>query len=120
MAYLQFEAMEVPRVKTKKSLAYIDHNMLQEGPENMDDHRYIQSVAKSTASFIPNRGNGICHQVQIERFGVPGDTRWDQTATLPLAAACISGPLVPAVWTWRWPWPVTLTISPCPKGLRLN
>ncbi len=74
MAYLQFEAMEVPRVKTKKSLAYIDHNMLQEGPENMDDHRYIQSVAKKHGVFYSKPGNGICHQVQIERFGVPGDT----------------------------------------------
>lgn len=74
MAYLQFEAMEVPRVKTKKSLAYIDHNMLQEGPENMDDHRYIQSVAKKHGVYYSKPGNGICHQVQIERFGVPGDT----------------------------------------------
>lgn len=74
MAYLQFEAMEVPRVKTKKSLAYIDHNMLQEGPENMDDHRYIQSVAKKHGIYFSKPGNGICHQVQIERFGVPGDT----------------------------------------------
>ncbi|MGL4607513.1 MAG: aconitate hydratase [Eubacteriaceae bacterium] len=74
MAYLQFEAMEVPRVKTKKSLAYIDHNMLQEGPENMDDHRYIQSVTKKHGIYFSKPGNGICHQVQIERFGVPGDT----------------------------------------------
>lgn len=74
MAYLQFEAMEIPRVKTKKSLAYIDHNMLQEGPENMDDHRYIQSVTKKHGVFYSKPGNGICHQVQIERFGVPGDT----------------------------------------------
>lgn len=74
MAYLQFEAMGIPRVKTKKSLAYIDHNMLQEGPENMDDHLYIQSVAKKHGIYYSRPGNGICHQVQIERFGVPGDT----------------------------------------------
>ncbi|MGV8906581.1 MAG: aconitate hydratase [Acetobacterium sp.] len=74
MAYLQFEAMGIPRVKTKKSLAYIDHNMLQEGPENMDDHLYIQSVAKKYGIYYSRPGNGICHQVQIERFGVPGDT----------------------------------------------
>jgi len=74
MAYLQFEAMEVPRVKTKRSLAYIDHNMLQEGPENMDDHRYIQSVTKKHGVYFSRPGNGICHQVEIERFGVPGDT----------------------------------------------
>lgn len=74
MAYMQLEAMEVDCVKTKRSLAYIDHNMLQEGPENMDDHRYIQSVAKKHGVYFSKPGNGICHQVEIERFGVPGQT----------------------------------------------
>ena len=74
MAYLQFEAMDVPRVKTKKSLAYIDHNMLQEGPENMDDHLFIQSIAKKHGIYYSKPGNGICHQVHIERFGIPGET----------------------------------------------
>lgn len=74
MAYMQLEAMEVPRVKTKRSLAYIDHNMLQEGPENMDDHIYIQTVAKKHGVYFSRPGNGICHQVEIERFGVPGQT----------------------------------------------
>ncbi len=74
MAYLQFEAMGVDRVKTKKSLAYIDHNMLQEGPENMDDHRFIQSIAKKHGIYYSKPGNGICHQVHIERFGIPGQT----------------------------------------------
>ena len=74
MAYMQLEAMEVPRVKTKRSLAYIDHNMLQEGPENMDDHIYIQTVAKKHGVYFSKPVNGICHQVEIERFGVPGQT----------------------------------------------
>lgn len=74
MAYMQLEAMEVPRVKTKRSLAYIDHNMLQEGPENMDDHLFIQSMAKKHGIYFSRPGNGICHQVEIERFGVPGQT----------------------------------------------
>lgn len=74
MAYMQLEAMEVPRVKTKRSLAYIDHNMLQEGPENMDDHRYIQSTAKKHGVIFSRPGNGICHQVEIERYGIPGQT----------------------------------------------
>lgn len=74
MAYMQLEAMEVPRVKTKRSLAYVDHNMLQEGPENMDDHLYIQTVAKKHGVYFSRPGNGICHQVEIERFGVPGQT----------------------------------------------
>ncbi|MCR2043058.1 aconitate hydratase [Anaerosalibacter massiliensis] len=74
MAYLQFEAMGVDRVKTKKSVAYIDHNMLQAGPENADDHLYIQRVAKKHGIYFSKPGNGICHQVHLERFGVPGET----------------------------------------------
>lgn len=74
MAYLEFEAIGVPRVKTKKSIAYIDHNTLQSGFENADDHRYIQSVAKKHGIYFSRPGNGICHQVHLERFGVPGMT----------------------------------------------
>ncbi|WP_202709244.1 aconitate hydratase [Sporosalibacterium faouarense] len=74
MAYLQFEAMNIDKVKTKLSVAYIDHNMLQSGPENADDHLYIQTVAKKHGIHFSKPGNGICHQVHLERFGVPGDT----------------------------------------------
>ncbi|MGI5849688.1 MAG: aconitate hydratase [Christensenellales bacterium] len=74
MAYLQFEAMDVLRVRTKKSLAYIDHNMLQSGFENADDHKYIETVAKKYGIYFSRPGNGICHQVNLERFGVPGAT----------------------------------------------
>ncbi|WP_294341166.1 aconitate hydratase [uncultured Clostridium sp.] len=74
MAYLQFEALGVDRVKTKKSIAYIDHNMLQSGPENADDHAYIQTVTKKHGIYFSKPGNGICHQVQLERIGVPGYT----------------------------------------------
>ena len=74
MAYLQFEAMGVDRVKTRKSVAYIDHNTLQTGFENADDHQYIQTVAKKHGIYCSKPGNGICHQVQLERFGVPGLT----------------------------------------------
>ncbi len=74
MAYLQFEAMGVERVKTRKSVAYIDHNTLQTGFENADDHQYIQSVAKKHGIWCSKPGNGICHQVQLERIGVPGYT----------------------------------------------
>lgn len=74
MAYLQFEAMGIPRVKTKKSLAYIDHNMLQSGSENADDHKFIETVAKKHGIYFSRPGNGICHQVNLERFGVPGAT----------------------------------------------
>ena len=74
MAYLEFEAMGVPRVKTEKSVAYIDHNTLQNGFENADDHRFIGSVCKKHGIYFSRPGNGICHQVHLERFGVPGKT----------------------------------------------
>lgn len=74
MAYLQFEAMGIDRVKTKKSVAYIDHNTLQTGPENADDHLYIQTVAKKHGIYFSKPGNGICHQVHLERFSAPGET----------------------------------------------
>ncbi len=74
MAYLQFEAMGVKRVRTQKSVAYIDHNTLQTGFENADDHKYIQTVAKKHGVYCSKPGNGICHQVHLERFGIPGQT----------------------------------------------
>ena len=74
MAYLEFETMGIPRVKTERSVAYVDHNMLQSGFENADDHRYIQSVAKKHGIWFSRPGNGICHQVHLERFGKPGKT----------------------------------------------
>ena len=74
MAYLEFETMGVPRVKTERSVAYIDHNTLQSGFENADDHRFIQSMAKKYGLYFSRPGNGICHQVHLERFGKPGKT----------------------------------------------
>ncbi len=74
MAYLQFEAMNIERVKTELSVAYIDHNTLQNGFENADDHQFIQSVAQKRGIRFSRPGNGICHQVHLERFGIPGKT----------------------------------------------
>ena len=74
MAYIEFEAMGVPRVKTERSVAYVDHNTLQAGFENADDHRFIQSEAKKHGIYFSRPGNGICHQVHLERFGIPGKT----------------------------------------------
>ncbi|CUN81681.1 2%2C3-dimethylmalate dehydratase large subunit [Turicibacter sanguinis] len=74
MAYLQLEAMNIDHVKTKRSVAYIDHNMLQVGFENADDHKYIQTVANKYGIYFSKPGNGICHQVHLERFGVPVQT----------------------------------------------
>ena len=74
MAYLEFEAMGVPRVRTERSVAYIDHNTLQSGFENADDHRFIGSIARKHGIYFSRPGNGICHQVHLERFGIPGKT----------------------------------------------
>ncbi len=74
MAYLQFEAMGIPRVRTKLSVSYVDHNMLQQDFMNADDHQYLQSVAAKYGIYYSRPGNGICHQVHRERFGVPGET----------------------------------------------
>ena len=74
MAYLEFESMVLKRVRTERSVAYIDHNTLQTGFENPDDHRFIQSAAKKYGVWFSRPGNGICHQVHLERFGIPGKT----------------------------------------------
>ena len=85
MAYLEFEAMGVPRVKTELSVAYIDHNTLQTGFENADDHHYIQTVCKKHGIYFSRPGNGICHQVHLERFGIPGKTLIGSDSHTPTA-----------------------------------
>ena len=85
MAYLEFEAMGVPRVRTELSVAYMDHNTLQTGFENADDHRYIQSVCRKHGLYFSRPGNGICHQVHLERFGVPGKTLIGSDSHTPTA-----------------------------------
>ena len=87
MAYLQFEAMDVKRVKTERSMAYIDHNTLQTGFENADDHRYIASVARKHGIYLSKPGNGICHQVQLERIGKPGKTLLGSDSHTPTGGA---------------------------------
>ena len=74
MAYLEFESMGVERVRTERSVAYVDHNTLQTGFENPDDHRFIRTIAKKHGIYFSRPGNGICHQVHLERFGIPGKT----------------------------------------------
>ena len=85
MAYLQLEAMGTERVKTELSVAYIDHNTLQAGFENADDHRYIQTVAKKHGLKFSRPGNGICHQVHLERFAIPGKTLIGSDSHTPTA-----------------------------------
>ncbi|MCC3868430.1 aconitate hydratase [Terrisporobacter mayombei] len=85
MAYLQLEAMDIDTVKTKRSVAFVDHNMLQQGFENADDHKYIQTVAKKHGIYFSKPGNGICHQVFLERFSTPGDTLLGSDSHTPTA-----------------------------------
>ncbi|WP_300281613.1 aconitate hydratase [Peptacetobacter sp.] len=85
MAYLQLEAMGIKKVKTEKSIAFIDHNMLQQGFENADDHRYIQTVADKYGVYFSKPGNGICHQVYLERFSKPGNTLLGSDSHTPTA-----------------------------------
>ena len=95
MAYLQFEAIGIPRVKTEKSVAYIDHNTLQTGFENADDHKYIQTVTSKHGIYFSKPGNGICHQVHLERFGKPGKTLLGSDSHTP-TSGCLR--LAQAVW----------------------
>ena len=74
MAFLEFEAMDIPRVKTEVSVSYVDHNMMMVGPENHNDHLYLQSISRKIGAYHSRPGNGICHQVHLERFGAPGKT----------------------------------------------
>jgi len=85
MAYLEFETMGIPRVRTELSVAYVDHNTLQSGFENADDHRYLQSVASKHGVYFSRPGNGICHQVHLERFGKPGKTLIGSDSHTPTA-----------------------------------
>ncbi|MCR4943141.1 MAG: aconitate hydratase [Clostridium sp.] len=85
MAYLQLEAMGIDRVKTKRSVAFVDHNMLQQGFENADDHKFIQTVASKYGVYFSKPGNGICHQIFLERFSVPGDTLIGSDSHTPTA-----------------------------------
>ena len=87
LAYLQFEAMNVPKVKTELSVSYIDHNTVQIGFENADDHRYLQSVAQKFGVVLSRAGNGICHQVHLERFGKPGQTLIGSDSHTPTCGA---------------------------------
>ncbi|MBN1307204.1 MAG: hypothetical protein JXA18_04755, partial [Chitinispirillaceae bacterium] len=85
MAYLQFEALGFDRIKTEVSVSYVDHNTIQEGFENADDHRYLETVARKFGIHFSRPGNGICHQVHLERFGAPGKTLLGSDSHTPTA-----------------------------------
>lgn len=120
MAYLQFEAMGVPRVKTEVSVSYVDHNTLQEGFENADDHLYLQTVAAKHGIHYSRAGNGICHQVHLERFGAPGKTLLGSDSHTPTGGgigmmAIGAGGLDVAVAMAGGPFFMT-----CPKVIKVN
>jgi aconitate hydratase len=120
MTYLQFEAMDVPRVKTEFSVSYVDHNTLQDGFENADDHRYLQTVASKYGIHYSKAGNGICHQVHLERFGRPGKTLLGSDSHTPTGGgigmiAIGAGGLDVAVAMGGGPFYLT-----CPKVVKIN
>ena len=120
MAYLQFEAMDVPRVKTELSVSYVDHNTLQDGFENADDHRYLQTVASRYGIYYSKAGNGICHQVHLERFGRPGKTLLGSDSHTPTGGgigmlAIGAGGLDVAVAMGGGPFYLT-----CPEVIKVN
>ena len=119
MAYLQFEAIGLPRVRTELSVAYIDHNTLQTGFENADDHRYIQTVRLKNTDLVSKRGEGgLPSGVHIERFGVPERPCSAPTAIHRLAAASACWPLVPADSMWRSQWAADLIILTMPQVVK--
>ncbi len=85
MAYLQFEAIGLDKVKTKRSVSFVDHNTLQSGFENADDHAFLQSIANKHGIYFSRPGNGICHQVELERFAIPGETLLGSDSHTPTA-----------------------------------
>jgi len=85
MSYLQFEALGIPRVKSKFSISYVDHNTLQNGYENADDHRFLQIFSRKYGLYFSRPGNGICHQVHLERFAKPGETLLGADSHTPTA-----------------------------------
>ncbi len=120
MAYLQFEAMGVPKVKTELSVSYVDHNTLQDGFENADDHRYLQTIAAKYGIYYSRAGNGICHQVHLERFGRPGKTLLGSDSHTPTGGgigmlAIGAGGLDVAVAMGGGPFYLT-----CPKVVKVN
>jgi aconitate hydratase len=120
MAYLQFEAMKIPRVKTELSVSYIDHNTIQVGFENADDHQYLQSIAAKYGILLSRAGNGICHQVHLERFGKPGKTLLGSDSHTPTGGglgmiAIGAGGLDVAVAMSGEPFYLT-----CPKVIKIN
>lgn len=88
LAYMEFEALGIPKVKTELSVSYVDHNLLQADYRNMDDHLFLQTIAKKYGIYFSKPGNGICHQVHLERFAAPGKTLLGSDSHTPTAGGC--------------------------------
>ncbi len=105
-AYLAFETLGIPRVKTEKSVSYIDHNLLYADNKNPDDHLYLQTIAKKYGIILSKAGNGICHTVHFERFGIPGKTLLGSDSHTPTGGAIGMLSIGAGGLDSRWPWPV--------------
>ena len=116
LAYLQFEAIGVPRVRTQLSVSYVDHNMLQGDFRNADDHNYLQDVAAKYGLYYSRPGNGICHKVHLERFAVPGTTLLGTDSHTPTCGGMGVLAIGAGGWMWPLPWPGGPTICACPGG----
>jgi hypothetical protein len=114
LSYLQFEAIGVPRVRTQLSVSYVDHNMLQGDFRNADDHVYLQDVAAKYGLYYSRPGNGICHQVHLERFAVPGTTLLGTDSHTPTCGGMGVLAMEPAGLMWPSLWPAVPTICACP------
>ena len=118
MAMLEFIAMGLPRVKVGLAAQYIDHNLLQTDYKNADDHAFLTSAAMKFGVHLSRPGNGVSHQVHLERFGVPGMTLLGADSHSPTAAGLLDArPSVPADWMWPWPWPDIPSICPVRRCL---
>ncbi len=112
VAMLEFEALGLDRVKVELAAQYVDHNLLQTDNKNADDHKFLQTAAARYGIHFSKPGNGVSHQVHMERFGVPGKTFSARTAIRRAQRACPCSASAPAGSTWRWPWRDIPIISP--------
>ena len=121
LAMLEFEALGLDRVRVELAAQYVDHNLLQTDSKNADDHRFLQTAAARYGIHFSRPGNGVSHQVHMERFGVPGKTLLGADSHTPGLPAFPCSESAPAVWTWPSPWQGIPIILPCPKvlGVRL-
>ena len=103
-AMLLFESMGLDRVQTELSVSYVDHNMAMFGPENHDDHIYLQTITRKVGIYYSRPGNGICHQVHLERFAKPGATQLGSDSHTPTTGGMGTLAIGAGDWTWRWRW----------------